>query len=133
MRGFKASAAALAALVVAAAAGTMVPAGATTGSATAAGRHNPNRFEITVLSGRADQVSGGDALIKVAVPRKVATEDVIVRLGESDVTDAFSAADDRTLVGLVDGLVNGDNTLTVTADGGKVRVPALASRSPTIP
>jgi hypothetical protein len=124
MRGFKASAAALAALVIAVAAGTMVAAGATTGSATAAGRHNPNRFEITVLSGRADQVSGGDALVQVAVPRKVATGDVIVELGGSDVTDAFSAGDDGTLVGLVGGLVNGDNTLTVSAEGGKHRVPS---------
>jgi Tannase-like family of unknown function (DUF6351) len=123
MRGFRASAAALAALVIAVAAGTMVPAGATTGQATAAGRQNPNRFEITVLSGRADQVSGGDALVQVAVPRKVATDDVIVRLGDSDVTDAFSASDARTLVGLVEGLVNGDNTLTVSAEGGKRRVP----------
>ena len=125
MRGFRASAAALAALVVAVAAGTMAPAGATTGQAPAAGRHDPNRFEITVLSGRADQVSGGDALVQVAVPRKVATDDVTVRLGDSDVTDAFSASDDRTLVGLVEGLVNGDNTLTVTAEGGKQRVPRV--------
>ncbi|MGH2474578.1 MAG: DUF6351 family protein, partial [Candidatus Limnocylindrales bacterium] len=123
MRGFRARAAALAALVIAVAAGTMVPAGAASEQATAAGRHNPNRFEIRVLSGRADQVSGGDALVQVAVPRKVATDDVVVRLGDSDVTDAFSASDGRTLVGLVEGLVNGDNTLTVTAAGGKHRVP----------
>ena len=123
MRGFKASAIALAALVIAVAAATVVPAGATTGSATASGGHNPNRFEITVLSGRADQVSGGDALVQIVVPRKVAPADVIVTLGHSDVTAAFSAGAGRTLVGLVEGLENGDNTLTVSAEDGKRRAP----------
>src|SRR4029453_14242690 len=117
MRGFRASAAALAALVVAVAAGTMAPAGATTGQAPAAGRHDPNRVEITVLWGHPDQVSGGAALRQVAVPRKGATDDVTVRLGDSDVTDAFSASDDRTLVGLVEGLVNGGNRRTGAAEG----------------
>jgi Tannase-like family of unknown function (DUF6351) len=123
MRGFRASAPALVVLATAVAAGTVVPAGATAGSATASERHNPNRFEITVLSGRADQVSGGDALVQVAVPRKVAPDDVTISLDGSDVTDAFGAGDDRTLVGLVEGLADGDNTLTVSAERGKGRVP----------
>src|SRR5262245_51347528 len=120
MRGFKASATALAALVIAVAAGAVVPAGATTGSASAPGADN--RFEITVLSGRADQVTGGDAVVQVKVPRNVAPGDVIVRLGDADVTDAFGAGgDDRTLVGLVEGLEDGDNTLTVNAEGANPR------------
>ena len=53
-----------------------------------------------MLSGRADQVSGGDALVQVAVPRKVAPDDVTIRLGGTEITDAFGAGDDeRTLVG----------------------------------
>jgi Tannase-like family of unknown function (DUF6351) len=68
-------------------------------------------------------VSGGDALVQVVVPRKVAPADVIVKLGRSDVTAAFSAGAGRTLVGLVEGLENGDNTLTVSTEGGKRRVP----------
>ncbi|MGH9288592.1 MAG: DUF6351 family protein [Acidimicrobiales bacterium] len=119
MRGFRPSATALAALVIAVAAATVVPAGATAGSATSSERRNPNRFEITVLSGQPDQVSGGDALVQVAVPRKVALDDVTIRLGRTDITDAFNADDDRTLVGLVEGLVEGDNTLTVSAERGK--------------
>jgi Tannase-like family of unknown function (DUF6351) len=120
---FKASAAALSALVIAVAAGAIVPAGATIGPATASGSNNANQFEITVPSGSADQVSGGDALVQITVPRKVAPDDVAVTLGARDVTDAFSAGADGTLVGLVDGLENGDNTLTVSTDGGK-HVPA---------
>jgi hypothetical protein len=124
MRTFRGSATALAALVVAVATGTVVPASAATGSATPSERHNPNRFEISVLSGRADQVSGGDALVQVAVPVRVAPDDVVISLGDADVTAAFHPGDDdRTLVGLVEGLEDGDNTLTVNDEGDKGHVP----------
>ncbi|MGH9231248.1 MAG: DUF6351 family protein, partial [Acidimicrobiales bacterium] len=64
--------------------------------------------------------SGGDALVQVAVPRKVAPDDVIIRLDGNEITDAFGAGDDdRTLVGLVEGLEDGDNTLTVSAERGR--------------
>ncbi|HZA77592.1 MAG TPA: DUF6351 family protein [Acidimicrobiales bacterium] len=119
MRRFRSlPAAAVAALIVAVGAATVVPASATSGSATSH-RDQTNRFEITVLSGRPDQVSGGDALVQVTVPGKVAADDVTIRLGATDVTDAFDPGDDdRTLVGLVEGLELGDNTLTVSADKG---------------
>jgi hypothetical protein len=110
MRGFR-SFLAVAVLVVTLAAGTIVPASA------ASDRHDRDRFEITVLSGRPDQVSGGDALVQVAVPRKVGLDDVTIRLGRTNVTDAFGPGEaDNTLVGLVEGLELGDNTLTVSAD-----------------
>ena len=79
--------------------------------------HDRDRFQIEVLSGRADQVSGGDALVQVTVPRGVRTSRVEVELGRADVTDAFARQDDGTLVGLVDGLAEGRNTLTVRATG----------------
>ncbi|MGW0504552.1 DUF6351 family protein [Micromonospora sp. NPDC003241] len=75
-------------------------------------------FEVTVLSGRADTVSGGDALVRVAVPRTVPPHHVKVRLDGRDVTDRFRATDDkRTLLGLVDGLALGANELEVRANG----------------
>lgn len=86
------------------------------------GRGHGNRFEITVLSGAAEQVSDGDALVQVTVPRSVSTDDVRVELGDIDVTDAFTDDDgDRALVGLVEGLAEGDNTLRVEADGRRGR------------
>ncbi len=85
------------------------------------GRGHGNQFEITVLSGAAEQVSGGDALVQVTVPRSVSTDDVRVELGDTDVTDAFTDDGDGALVGLVDGLVEGDNTLRVEADGRRGR------------
>src|SRR5262245_5967053 len=53
----------------------------------------PNRFDVTVLSGRADQVSGGEALVRVGLPDGLSADRVRVELGDTDVTAAFSAAD----------------------------------------
>jgi hypothetical protein len=82
--------------------------------ATPAGAHGPERggLDVDVLSGRADMVSGGDALVRIAVPKNVSPDDVSVTLNRRDVTDAFGAAGQRgTLTGLVSGLRRGANTL----------------------
>ncbi|HEY7071070.1 MAG TPA: DUF6351 family protein [Acidimicrobiales bacterium] len=101
---------------------TTLAAAAPASSGPAAG---PNRFDVSVLSGRADQVSGGDSLVRVGLPDGLAADRVRVSLGDQDVTAAFAVQDDGALVGLVTGLVDGDNTLTVTAtDGGRRPRPA---------
>jgi hypothetical protein len=78
-----------------------------------------NRFAVTVLSGRPDQVTGGDALVEIEVPDRVSADRVKVTVDGADVTSAFapSPAGDGTLVGLVGGLVEGDNLLRVEATG----------------
>jgi hypothetical protein len=78
-----------------------------------------NRFTVTVLSGRADQVTGGDALVQVGLPDRVSADRVRVTVGGTDVTSVFgpSPAGDGTLVGLVGGLVEGQNLLRVEATG----------------
>ncbi len=68
-------------------------------------------FDVDVLSSRADQVSGGDALVRVEGPRG-RLDDVRVLRNGSDVTDAFER-DDGALVGLVDGLRLGRNRISV--------------------
>jgi hypothetical protein len=65
---------------------------------------------IDVLSGRPDQVSGGDALVRVEAPRGLLRKLRVERNGD-DVTRAFDARDGG-LVGLVDGLAVGRNELT---------------------
>jgi hypothetical protein len=80
-------------------------------------RDRDHRFAITVLSGRPDQVSGGDALVRVTLPDRVGADRVEVTLGGADITGAFDEQDDGSLVGLVDSLVEGANTLTVRATG----------------
>ena len=81
-----------------------------------------SRFEIAVLSSRPEQVSGGDALVEVTVPRRQATDEVRITVGGTDVTAAFAeGTDDRTLVGLVGGLADGDNVVRVEATRGRHR------------
>jgi len=86
-------------------------AGADTAGATPQHR---DTLRITVLSGRADQVSGGDALLQVTTPRDAAVK---LTVGRRDVTGAFEPTSDTTLVGLVDGLVDGRNRVRAEVTG----------------
>jgi hypothetical protein len=76
-------------------------------------------FVLSVLSSRPDQVSGGDALVRVDVPRTVPLQQVTVLRNGEDVTAAFRpAADGRALEGLVEGFNIGDNELVAQPDSG---------------
>lgn len=70
---------------------------------------------LQTLSGRADMVSGGSALVEVKLPAGIAQSVVKVTLGTNDVSSAFTTRADGRTVGLVTGLANGANTLTVTS------------------
>ena len=63
--------------------------------------------DIDVLSSRADQVSGGDALVRVQAPKGLMKRLRVERNG-TDVTSAFERRD-GALMGLVDGLRVGAN------------------------
>ncbi|TCO44562.1 hypothetical protein EV646_110276 [Kribbella antiqua] len=64
-----------------------------------------DELRLEILSGRADMVSGGDALVRVAGPSRVQ-----VTLNGRDVTSAFTAG-----IGLVGGMRLGSNTLRASA------------------
>lgn len=81
-----------------------------------AGAHGGGHaVKISVLSSRADQVSGGDALVRVRAPRGLMHKLRVLRNGE-DVTGAFTERD-GALEGLVDGLRLGANELTAVRRG----------------
>jgi hypothetical protein len=84
------------------------------GKARAGKRHGKTRGRvgIEVLSNRADLVSGGEALVEITTPEGTGTKDVRVRLNGKKVTQAFSFRADGRLLGLVEGLEEGDNQLT---------------------
>lgn len=84
---------------------TAAPAEAATGGLT-----------LEVLSSRADQASGGDALVRVELGPAARPGRVKVLRDGQDVTAAFKAdPGGRSLTGLVDGLAVGDNRLEATA------------------
>lgn len=76
------------------------------------------RLALTIVSGRPDMVTGGDALLRVAVPRGVPLDRVLVSSGGTDVTSAFHADPGaRTLTGLVADLDLGHTTVRAHAAG----------------
>ena len=74
---------------------------------------------LQVLSSRADQVTGGDTLVAVALPATPATGTLAVTLNGADVTSAFRAdtATPGRLLGLVSGLKDGANALVASYNG----------------
>ena len=77
---------------------------------------------ISVLSGRADLVSGGDALISIRGLRSA--RGLSVQAGGKDQTSAFTRGRNGTAVGLVSGLPLGQSSVIVRAGrrGAKLRV-----------
>jgi len=71
----------------------------------------PARLAIATLSSRADMVSGGDALVEIRAGSTAPTG-VTVKVNDRDVTAVFRVnAERQSLIGLVEGLVNGRNTI----------------------
>ena len=78
-------------------------------------------LQIATVPTPAHLVSGGNALVRVALPAGVDGGDARIALNGDDVTALFReepvdrlGRDRRALLGLVDGLVLGDNTVSVT-------------------
>lgn len=81
---------------------------------------------INVLSSRASLATGGSALVEIPLPANVPTGQVKVLRNGVDVTSSFSARDAHTLIGVVEGLTDGNNEVqAVNGSGG----PALAMGS----
>jgi hypothetical protein len=97
--------------VICALAALTASSGATSASAQAGGVD-----DITVLSNRADLISGGDALVSVdlsADPRAIRVE-----LNGDDITSAFAVRPNGRYEGLVTGLVEGENILRARPGNG---------------
>jgi hypothetical protein len=75
------------------------------------------KFHITVLSSRPEMVSGGDALVQIAVPPDAPLDQAMIQLNGQNVSAMFhSDAAAHALTGLVTGLKVGENTLVVFPD-----------------
>ena len=74
--------------------------------------------KIKVLSNRADLVSGGDALVRVKVPRTVRARRVKLFAGRRNVTKSLERVGHRRLQGLVTDLRDGKNRLVARVRHG---------------
>src|SRR3954447_1181360 len=79
-------------------------------AASADARMTPPR--IQVLSNRADLVSGGDALVRVTLPKKVKASRLKLTVGKRNVTRSVTKVSARQLEGEIDRLPNGRVALT---------------------
>lgn len=88
--------------------------------------------QITVLSGRADLVSGGDALVELRFGGQVSQSELAVTLNGSNVTGQFAALSDGRYQGLVTGLVEGKNTLVARAGttGAQLTITNYSKQGP---
>jgi hypothetical protein len=83
---------------------------------------------IEVLSGRADLVSAGDALVRVSLPGEFHAQRVgtlpapLVRLGRRDITRLFAFTGPSTMTGLVTGLPAGRSVLEVSQGSRHARL-----------
>jgi Tannase-like family of unknown function (DUF6351) len=78
----------------------------------------PERLTIvTVSNPRPELISGGEALVRVTVPAHLRAATVRIFADSHDVTSAFQAQPDGSLLGLVTGLAIGRNRLVAVARG----------------
>jgi hypothetical protein len=83
----------------------------------------PGLPQVSVVSSRSDMVTGGNALVRVALPEGTSPDTVTVRVDGRDVTAAFRAVSEAALEGIVTDLAVGMNHVTVgTADGASVEL-----------
>jgi hypothetical protein len=73
---------------------------------------------LTVLSTRADLVSGGEALVQAVLPPGARPSQAQFALNGRNVTSTFAVRANGKFEGLMTGLVNGANALTATLPGG---------------
>lgn len=72
-------------------------------------------LRVSVMSNRADLISGGDARVRIAVPKGLKARAIRVMLGKRDVTKRFAKRANGHYEGIVTGLRVGANTLTARA------------------
>ena len=77
---------------------------------------------IAAVSTKPEYVSGGDVLVRVRTPDDGAAKHLRVERDGTDVTEAFHAQPDGSLLGLVDGMSVGPHSIVARANGqGKGR------------
>lgn len=116
-------AAGMAALAAVGLAGTSTPSMAQAAPATVVRQAvGASQLQLLVLSGRADLVTGGSALVQVVLPAGANPGKLRVSLGGRDVTSEFRVRADGRLLGLVGGLALGSNLLTATVPGEGAKI-----------
>src|SRR6267143_1253615 len=81
-------------------------------------------LRIKTLSNRADLISGGDAYVEIVLPKRQSATALRVQLNGRDVRSAFAVRADGRVLGVVTGLMDGENVLIASV--GKSHAARLA-------
>ncbi len=81
------------------------------------GDAGPQPIEILSLSNRADMISDGNAYLEILLPKGIPAGALKVELNGADVTAQFAQRANGRILGRIDGLRVGANTLAATAAG----------------
>ena len=81
------------------------------------GSTTPGTLKVDILSSAPYLVSGGSALIQLS-GNLAAGDSVTVQLNGSNVTGAFKRVANGTQLGVVEGMINGNNTIVAQGFGG---------------
>ena len=84
-------------------------------------------YELQVLSGRPDMVTGGDVLVAVQAAADAELSELRVALDGADVTAAFRPSPAGGLVGLVEGLSGAGELALASADGTPLGAVSLVN------
>src|SRR5438045_3802534 len=101
----------------AAAASTAVPAARAPDASADASKDDAGddaKIHIKTIANRADLISGGDALVEIALSKAKLASSLRVQLNGRDVSSAFAVRGNGRILGLVSGLVNGNNVLVAS-------------------
>jgi hypothetical protein len=73
-----------------------------------------SHVQIKTISNRADLISGGDALVEVVLSKSDLASALRVQLNGRDISGKFAVRAGGRILGLVDGLLNGENELVAS-------------------
>jgi hypothetical protein len=89
----------------------------------AAGAAAGSQIQIKTLSNRADLISGGDAYVEIVLSNPQLASGLRLELNRQDISSAVALRANGRVLGVVNGLVDGENILVAsTADGGAARL-----------
>ena len=98
------------------------------GAASALAQNDPSN-PIQILSSGPSQVSGGNVLVRVALPPGTAASAVKVLAAGNDMTSRFQEVTPGALLGVVDGLPVGTTTIDVVPVSGGAAVATVMVRN----
>ncbi len=87
-------------------------------------------LRVKTLSNRADLISGGDAYVEIVLPKRQSATALSVQLNGRDVRSAFAVRANGRVLGVVTGLVDGQNVLIASLGNASLAARLIVTNHP---